>query len=184
MWRLQAPFKVSFLIWLAVHNSLPVNFVRYRRGLVESDRCCRCNNALETSLHCLRDCLYAREVWSLLQFNHSQFFSLDLLDWLKSFSTGPDGIVFCVGLWQIWTMRNNLVFAGSHEPKDVVVRKLNRMFDTCLSAFGVAPSSQSTILVSWVHPPLGFVKLNTDGSSLGNPGVAGFGGLIRDEGGV
>lgn len=30
-------------------------------------------------------------------------------------------------------------------------------------------------------PPLGFFKLNTDGSSLTNPGVAGAGGLTRNH---
>ena len=30
-------------------------------------------------------------------------------------------------------------------------------------------------------PALGWVKLNTDGSSLGNPGQAGGGGVIRDH---
>ena len=80
-------------------------------------------------------------------------------------------------------MRNDFVFSGLHVTKDVVVRKINRMLDSCLSAFGVNHSPQSTILVSWAYPPPGFVKLNTDGSSLGNPAVAGFGGLIREEDG-
>ena len=35
----------------------------------------------------------------------------------------------------------------------------------------------------WCKPANGWVKLNTDGSSLGNPGQAGGGGLIRDEDG-
>ncbi|KAL0014756.1 hypothetical protein SO802_001825 [Lithocarpus litseifolius] len=33
----------------------------------------------------------------------------------------------------------------------------------------------------WERPTSGWVKLNTDGSSLGNPGLAGSGGVIRDE---
>ena len=34
-------------------------------------------------------------------------------------------------------------------------------------------------LVRWYPPPSGFFKLNTDGSTLGNPGLASAGGLIR-----
>lgn len=30
-------------------------------------------------------------------------------------------------------------------------------------------------------PPHGFLKVNIDGASKGNPGLAGFGGVIRDE---
>ena len=35
----------------------------------------------------------------------------------------------------------------------------------------------------WLKPPIGWMKLNTDGASLGNPGAAGAGGLIRNSSG-
>lgn len=35
----------------------------------------------------------------------------------------------------------------------------------------------------WLPPPTGFLKINTDGSSRGNPGSAGIGGLGRDPSG-
>lgn len=37
--------------------------------------------------------------------------------------------------------------------------------------------------IRWTRLELGWVKLNTNDSSLGNPGFAGGGGLIRDENG-
>lgn len=37
--------------------------------------------------------------------------------------------------------------------------------------------------VHWAKPPEGFVKLNFDGSALGNPGRAGFGGVVRSDSG-
>jgi hypothetical protein len=33
----------------------------------------------------------------------------------------------------------------------------------------------------WEPPPQGFIKLNYDGASKGNPGQAGAGGLFRDS---
>ncbi|KAF9622098.1 hypothetical protein IFM89_029382 [Coptis chinensis] len=39
-------------------------------------------------------------------------------------------------------------------------------------------------LVTWKKPPVGFFKLNSDGSSLNNPGRCGGGGIIRDHNGV
>ena len=39
-------------------------------------------------------------------------------------------------------------------------------------------------MVCWSKPSEGVMKLNVDGSSLGNPGRAGFGGLLRGEDGV
>ena len=38
--------------------------------------------------------------------------------------------------------------------------------------------------VGWKPPPSGFYKLNTDGSTQGNPGRASAGGLLRDHNGT
>ena len=42
----------------------------------------------------------------------------------------------------------------------------------------------NSLLSRWKRLSHGWVKLNTDGSSLGNPGPAGGGGVIRDEEGA
>lgn len=34
--------------------------------------------------------------------------------------------------------------------------------------------------VTWIKPKPGFIKLNTDGSALGNPRIIGAGGILRD----
>lgn len=41
-------------------------------------------------------------------------------------------------------------------------------------------SSKTSIPVKWNRPPASWYKLNTDGVSIGNPGTAGGGGVIRD----
>ena len=41
--------------------------------------------------------------------------------------------------------------------------------------------TKQKIQVRWLCPPPNWFKLNTDGTSLGNPGLAGGGGLIRNE---
>lgn len=41
--------------------------------------------------------------------------------------------------------------------------------------------TQIPALVSWTRSPIGWIRLNTDGSTLGNPGLAGVGGFLRDS---
>ena len=45
------------------------------------------------------------------------------------------------------------------------------------------PKAKSVVAVGWEKPPVGWAKLNSDGSALGNPGRAGGGGVIRDHNG-
>uniref|UniRef100_A0A2N9G7T7 RNase H type-1 domain-containing protein n=1 Tax=Fagus sylvatica TaxID=28930 RepID=A0A2N9G7T7_FAGSY len=44
----------------------------------------------------------------------------------------------------------------------------------------VLPIWKEPLLIGWSPPPTGFVKLNSDGSALGNPGSAGAGGVLQD----
>ena len=41
--------------------------------------------------------------------------------------------------------------------------------------------TRTRIQVRWLPPPINWLKLNSDGSSMGNPRLAGGGGLIRNE---
>jgi hypothetical protein len=51
----------------------------------------------------------------------------------------------------------------------------------CLWGNGKNPKISHSITIKWLLPPLGWAKLNTDGASSGNPGIAGGG---RGGGGV
>lgn len=52
-------------------------------------------------------------------------------------------------------------------------------------SFSAAPAKEPVVIIvrpiRWSKPVAGWLKLNTDGSSLGNPGLARGGGLIRNE---
>ena len=51
-----------------------------------------------------------------------------------------------------------------------------------LCGLGPIPTSGSTnMLVRWERPGQGKLKLNTDGSAQGNFGLAGGGGILRDD---
>ncbi|XP_035546201.1 ribonuclease H-like [Juglans regia] len=50
----------------------------------------------------------------------------------------------------------------------------------CLNVNPIPIQQHPIHLITWSKPLLGRVKLNTDGSCLGNPGMSGAGGVIRD----
>ncbi|XP_057444631.1 uncharacterized protein LOC130736871 [Lotus japonicus] len=66
IWKLHAPFKVCFLIWLLARNALPTNALRFHRNMAPSPVCGRCHLYPERPIHCMRDCVHAQRVWTSL----------------------------------------------------------------------------------------------------------------------
>ncbi|XP_077223042.1 uncharacterized protein LOC143856662 [Tasmannia lanceolata] len=102
-------------------------------------------------------------------------------------------------LWVLWSERNNRLFEGrSNSPYYLYIKvvvlsiswarampmfKFISAFDLWAGWKVVCNSHVSVPRISqqWVKPPVGFSKLNFDGSSLGNPGPAGIGGVLRNS---
>ena len=49
----------------------------------------------------------------------------------------------------------------------------------CLHVPAKMPRAPRIVEVQWQLPPMGWLKVNTDGSAFGNPGLAGCGGIFR-----
>jgi len=86
IWRLKAPQRMRFFIWLTTHDRLMTNAHRVKRGLATDPKCKSCIYEEEDTLHILRDCIYAREVWNKLVpvAEQDTFFTLPLNTWLRS----------------------------------------------------------------------------------------------------
>lgn len=81
--KLRIPGKCKFMIWLALHQSLPVNVHWHACSLATSAACGRCSAPTEDILHCLRDCPHSREVWTRLGYGtFVGFFSQDSWSWI------------------------------------------------------------------------------------------------------
>ncbi|KAL0368333.1 UNVERIFIED_CONTAM: hypothetical protein Scaly_1052200, partial [Sesamum calycinum] len=77
--------------------------------------------------------------------------------------------------WFTWTQRNAAKYRGYRSrPIALFLRS---------SAISAHSSSSSPSIVRWHAPSLSWFTLNTDGSSLGNPGLAGAAGIIRNSAG-
>jgi len=114
-------------------------------------------------------------------------------------------------IYNVWKERNNWIFKDKvREPKCIIAQILRQLKDTIRSLLRNLPKdpplpqevsilmqlglqsinpqgltkgvSQISANINIWQPPLhGFLKVNIDKASKGNPGLAGFGGVIRDE---
>ncbi|KAF7815579.1 CHD3-type chromatin-remodeling factor PICKLE isoform X1 [Senna tora] len=124
-------------------------------------------------------------------FNQSQraAFVQILMSWFLTLA-GLNGLAsviqivrFLCIIYGIWKYRNTCVIEGRTPNFFNFHKDLGSKIDCCLKAFISSPSCKDKVgkHVRWNKPLPGMVKFNSDGSSLGNPGPAGVGGLFRDE---
>ncbi|KAK7840309.1 hypothetical protein CFP56_016815, partial [Quercus suber] len=92
-------------------------------------------------------------------------------------SLGIDwSIIFSIGLWCLWIRRNRVVFQKARPSLNLKVEVLAKATEYVFVGANVhSAPTKSTIQVKWLQPPVNWFKLNSDGSSLGNPGRAGGG---------
>lgn len=154
-----------------------------------------CNNAPESIEHALRDCISARKLWNSrpLPMHANSFYGTGLIGWLKTNCYNKATMqgtcfdwsnVFSFGIWSLWIQRNRKLFNQVNPIQDL---KLEILAKTAKFYYlGSSEKNHSThvnIQVKWVRPLLNWFKLKSDGSSMGNPGLARGGGLIRDANG-
>jgi ribonuclease HI len=196
IWKVATSPRIRFFLWQCYHDSVPVRDTLLARGLNIPHGCPRCSCPFESLSHTLRDCPDSFSIWNDLSIptSCSQSFTFPLMDWISfncSSSKAHDKshiawqTVFSFGLWTIWLRRNLLAFNSSPILPDPIRNILSFAAEFfCLMGDTANSKTASSIAVKWLPPTLGRAKLNTDGSSLGNPGIAGGGGVIRDSCGL
>ncbi|KAL0005366.1 hypothetical protein SO802_012927 [Lithocarpus litseifolius] len=194
VWKVDSMPRIICFLWKLCHRSIPVKEVLYGRGITQDAQCCVCNNERESIIHAIRDCSFAKSVWD--NFSTASdipgFYNLDLCPWLKinlNFQSlrsdlMPWKVLFSFVVWNLWVHRNNVAFKGVRLNQNLWshIKHAATEFLFCAGKTGRAVTREARS-VRWLRPSPGWVRLNTDGSSLGNPGKAGGGGLIRDENG-
>lgn len=185
IWKIPAQENIKFFFWLAFHDSIPTLATLHHRNIIPSADCKVCPGVNETLLHCVRDCPRARRVWEKLGFGDNSFFQvMDAKSWLKQGATGSNDKLFIACVWWCWKARNAYCFNNEVIPFPrliLSILNLSAIFKICFDKENTNPPEGRNI--SWYHPNREGVILNVDGSSLGNPGPAGFGGLLRNPDG-
>jgi hypothetical protein len=194
IWKVRTSPRIMFFLWQCYHLSVPVREILAHHGINIPTLCPRCLGPNESLIHMLRDCPDSIAFWNSFRFPSlgSQFYTASLFDWIHfnctAFSTHDHKIpwqtLFSFGIWSLWLRRNQVVFKLDSYLLDLVVNAISYAseFFYLIGNYSKEKHMISTP-IKWVSPPLGCFKLNTDGSSLGNPGLAGGGGVIRNHAG-
>ena len=182
IWRLKIPEKYKFLIWLACHNVFPTLIVLNHRNIAPSSTCSRCGLQDESFLHCMHDCIFSREIWQHIGFNAQDFFAMeDVANWLNEGTKGALATTFATGLWWVWMRRNSMCLSNEHMSIHKVAANIRNSTDNIKQAF---PSHQNVHLerhIRWNNDNFECSIPNVDGSCIGTPVRACFGGLIRNN---
>jgi len=185
IWRLKIPENFKFFIWLAYHNSVPTLSLLNHHNIAPLPTCSRCGLHNETFFHCIRDCKFSRNIWQHMGFTDPAFFDEDCVaDWLREGTTGTHAVIFSACLWWVWRCRNSMCLSNEH-------MSLTRLSANSMSSVkDINLAFSSPILVTsldrhirWNNNNFDCAILNVDGSCIGSPVRAGFGGLIRNSAG-
>ena len=121
VWTLKAEEKVRFFIWLLLQDRLWIADRLQRRGWEHDDRCCLCDQTLETAQHLALDCVFSKQVWQEFasaeqRVAHIAATSVGLQDWWAQTNQGrradasEQATVSSYVLWNLWNERNRHIF--------------------------------------------------------------------------
>ncbi|KAK7247414.1 hypothetical protein RIF29_42297 [Crotalaria pallida] len=130
-------------------------------------------------MHCLRDCHKAADVWLLLGLSNNLRFwqEQDVYIWIRN-GIEDLNLLFITTAWWIWRARCDESCANHILTAQVVFHHAKLLHDDVSRCFGQLRQHKPLRWVAWL-PPMGEdVVLNVDGSSMGNPGQAGYGGSL------
>lgn len=199
VWRVPCHERVRFFLWRLTQNGIPTKVNLANRHIAVSSVCPLCGLAAEDLLHRLRDCMFSRTTWDSLYplLMVPSFYTLDFIDWLNANLTIQAAhpyfhvkwcALFGYVVWSLWLERNRCAFHHPIlSPKNMAFRALSLTKEfiaeqRVFSAGSMTISPKKTVYIGWEFPPVGFVKLNTDGSSSSS-GDASAAGLLRDHNG-
>lgn len=153
----------------------------HHRNMAESATCGRCGEDDESFMHCIRDCKFSKPIWQKFGFSDTPFFTINCSqEWLKNNAKGSSSIFFLVCLWWIWRHRNHMCFNDDSWSLSRLSINIQHTAETVLKCFrpaSVSPTADRWI--RWNSSNHNCHILNVDGSCLGTPIRAGYGGLIR-----
>jgi ribonuclease HI len=209
IWNSAIPPSKSILIWRCFHGKLPTDENLSKRGCCLPSICSLCGSATETTQHIVIDCPFAIHLWNWLgDVLAKQCNFVNLEEPLKLCSAHNSPLCNLVILAAIintfnviWFSRNQCRFndkkINSRSAINLIISSValsgnnsQLKAKSCIEEFvtlkafnvhfkGFPPPSIKEVL--WQPPVFNWIKCNSDGASLGNPGPSSCGGIFRNS---
>ncbi|GLT63634.1 hypothetical protein SLA2020_361840 [Shorea laevis] len=192
IWKTPTLSKIQMSLWLLVHGRIKTLEYLHHLSIIDNPTCMICRIQTESIAHIFRDCSHAVAVFNKLSPTFTTTHNaLNFRDWLaehthnNSFSPFfniPWAVIFCFAVWVLWNQRNRFLYC--YQTVDIQ-RTYDLIIERATEYWASTPTSSATRrhclkLISWEPPPPLWYKINTDGSTVGNPSYAGCGGIVRD----
>ncbi|XP_049348952.1 uncharacterized protein LOC125813502 [Solanum verrucosum] len=209
IWHKCIPFKSSFLLWRILRGKIPTNEKLNSFGSEPVACFCCCNRpGLDTIEHTFNNGLFATHVWRSfaetagIATDHSSLSQLITQWWSAKYKNEAHRLLLQATpifiCWNLWKNKCANKYGGKQSNASRVKyaiykdnyklmttnfpqikwpsnwRELIQLGEKCIHDTKVTP-------VRWIKPPEQWIKINTDGSALSNPGRIGAGGILRDQ---
>ncbi|CAN1145340.1 Putative ribonuclease H protein At1g65750 [Linum perenne] len=156
--------------------------------MTQDESCPLCNHSDESVTHVLRDCSFAREVWTRLAVfdTADPLWISDTTAWIFYHLNSGNGLIFGVTCWQLWKLRNERIFTDTHTPVAAATIKIGNWICSIKAAMEKEVllmgngRLREVVELAWDPGPTGWMVLNTDGSVSSDRRRATAGGLLRD----
>ena len=194
VWKANIISRIQTFVWMCLCNSIGVKECFTRGGGVLVDHTCLLYLfEPESIIHVLRDCRMERNFWAQLGAKevNTLFFNGNLQDWVttngkadgkKHRDQPPWKTSFLFAIWRIWKHRNYVVFHNKPIQQNLGHKIFQEAmeYERCVK---LPRTIANKVLkrIRWEKLEAGWFRLNLDGSSTGNPGLAGSAGLIRND---
>ncbi|XBI05780.1 hypothetical protein VPH35_133899 [Triticum aestivum] len=129
VWKIKAEGKVKIFMWTLLQNRLWTADRLLRRNWDHHDSCCNCDQVIESAIHLILRCPYAKEVWhsfsstNQLVARYAREASSIVGWWEKVFShhrKKVEAFQICTTsvyiAWNIWNERNRRLFQHESLP--------------------------------------------------------------------
>ncbi|OMO86355.1 reverse transcriptase [Corchorus capsularis] len=193
IWKLKCLPKLQYFVWECFHSILSTKLFLHSRKLTLDTSCHNCPGAIETIEHVLRSCQLAQTFWrslpcppALKHLSNAPFH-----DWVTGNLRSklpfcrhnvPWSFIFIYAIWELWLLRNAAIFKNSSpNPKAAESAIFKDVEFYAMAGFKCKSLSPVFVPVKWHPPQIGWFKLNSDGSFIGNPGRGGVGAIIHNH---